>query len=60
MEALNLQAILPSRHLTITCQQWKQQNNLFKVNNKDTRTTSLILTSERHVSIAELEKVASD
>ena len=33
----------PSRHLLISSQQWKQQNNarnIFKDNNKDTRTTT--------------------
>ena len=44
--------IIPSRHLLVQSQQWKPQNNmgnLFKVNNKDTRTTSIriLLTCNR-------------
>ena len=36
--------LLPSRHLLVQSKQGKQQNDvrkLFKVNNKDTRTTSV-------------------
>ena len=37
---------LPSRHSLFQCQQWKYQDNfwnMFKVNNKDTRMTSVTL-----------------
>ena len=37
----------PSRHLTVQTKHWKHQNNawnMFKINNKDTRTTSMIIS----------------
>ena len=43
--------VLPIHHLHVQSQQWKHQNNvwnLFKVNNKDYRTTSLT-TERRHI-----------